>query len=267
MEKGAIKLVVFHSEDFSYWKAHIMVNLLSQGRGVWEIVEADYERPDALEGVTPTKLQRYENNSHAMNTFYNALGRKEFNRISHLRIAYAIWNKLCDTYEGTLEIKSKCKDTYNQQYQIFAQKPGESLNEVFDRFELIVSNLRTCGPLAYSNNDHAKHLLYSLDENVWAIKITALEEITDFDSLDTDKLFSKLKSHKMSRKGHPSVDMSSSKALVSSHAKGSGGSCYVANPSFGGNTWDVALSCFVSSSNEQIEAIPYDELALLMNKF
>jgi hypothetical protein len=42
------------------------------------------------------------------------------------------------------------------QYQIFSQKPGESLNDCFARFELIVSNLRSYGPLAYSDNEHAK---------------------------------------------------------------------------------------------------------------
>jgi hypothetical protein len=34
------------------------------------------------------------------------------------------------------------------------------------------------------------------------MKITALEESADFAMLDTKKLFSKLKSHELSRKGH-----------------------------------------------------------------
>jgi hypothetical protein len=46
-----------------------------------------------------------------------------------------------------------------------------------------------------------KKLIYALDDSVWGIKITALEESTDFATLNPKKLFSKLKSHKMSRKG------------------------------------------------------------------
>jgi hypothetical protein len=34
------------------------------------------------------------------------------------------------------------------------------------------------------------------------MKITALEEYSDFATLDNEKLFSKLKFHKLSRKGH-----------------------------------------------------------------
>jgi hypothetical protein len=49
------------------------------------------------------------------------------------------------------------------------------------------------------------------------MKITALEESTDFATLDTEKLFSKLKSHELSRKDHPNHDASlSSKALITS---------------------------------------------------
>jgi hypothetical protein len=70
------------------------------------------------------------------------------------------------------------------QYQIFSQKPGESLDDCFARFESIVSNLRASGPLAYTNNEHAKQLLYALDDHVWGMKITAFEESSDFATLD-----------------------------------------------------------------------------------
>jgi hypothetical protein len=80
-----------------------------------------------------------------------------------------------------------------------------------------VSNLRSCGPLAYSDNDCAKQLLYALDYHVWGMKITGLEESADFAILDAEKLFSKFKSHELSHKGHPNHDISfSSKALITS---------------------------------------------------
>jgi hypothetical protein len=81
----------------------------------------------------------------------------------------------------------------NCQYQTFAQKPGESLDDCFARFESIVNSLRFCGPLAYSDNEHAKQLLYGLDDHVWGMKITTLEEFVDFATIDTEKLFRKIK--------------------------------------------------------------------------
>jgi hypothetical protein len=50
-----------------------------------------------------------------------------------------------------------------------------------------MSSLHSCGPLAYSDNEHDKQLLYALDDSVWVMKITVLEESTDFAILDTEK--------------------------------------------------------------------------------
>jgi hypothetical protein len=133
-------------------------------------------------------------------------------------------------------------------------------------FESIVSSLRSCGPLAFSDNEHAKQLLYALDDSVWGMKITALEESTDFATLDTEKLFSKLKSHKLSKKWHPNHDASfSSKALITGARVGG----HVANPT---NTTDsstlvFALSSLCAASDEQYKSIPDDEIALLVRKF
>jgi hypothetical protein len=97
----------------------------------------------------------------------------------------------------------------------------ESLDDCFARFESIVSNLRVCGPLTYTDNECAKQLLYVLDDHVWGMKITASKESADFDTLDTEKLFNKLKSHELSHKGHPNHDASfTSKALITSACVG-----------------------------------------------
>jgi hypothetical protein len=105
--------------------------------------------------------------------------------VSHLETAHDVWIKLCNTYEGSYGIKSSRRDTYNRQYQTFSQKPGESLDDYFARFESIVSSLHSCSPLAYSDNEHVKQLFYALDDHVWGMKITVLEEYADFATLDT----------------------------------------------------------------------------------
>jgi hypothetical protein len=180
--------------------------------------------------------------------------------------AHDIWLKLCNTYEGSSEIKSSRRDTYNRQYETFSQKPGESLDDCFARFESIVSSLCSCGHLAYSDNERAKQLLYALDDSVWGMKITALEEFTDFTTLDTEKLFSKLKSHELSRKGRPNHDASlTSKTFVTSTHVGG----HVANPTNTTNSsvLEFALSSLCAFSDEQYGSIPDNEIALLARKF
>jgi hypothetical protein len=119
---------------------------------------------------------------------------------------------------------------------------------------------------SYSDNECAKQLLYALDDSVWGMKITALEESADFATLDTEKLFSKLKSHELSRKSHPNNDASlTSRAFVTSTRVGD----HVANPT---NTTDSSaleftLSSLSAASDEQYESIPDDEIVLLVRKF
>jgi hypothetical protein len=124
--------------------------------------------PATLDYVTQGELQSYENNYEALNLITTALGRNVYDRVAHLETAHDVWLKLCNTYEGSSEIRSSHRDTYNRQYQTFSQKLGESLDDCFARFELIVSSLRSCGPLAYSDNECAKQLLYALDDSIWA---------------------------------------------------------------------------------------------------
>jgi hypothetical protein len=109
-------------------------------------------------------------------------------------------------------------------------------------------------------------LLYALDDSVWGMKIIALEDSADFVNLDTEKLFSRLKSHELSRKGRPNHDSSfSNKALVTGTLVGG----HVANPT---NTTDssvleFALSSLCATSDEQYESILNDEITLLVRKF
>jgi hypothetical protein len=119
--------------------------------------------------------------------------------------------------------------------------------------------------LLCTDNERAKQLLYALDDHVWGMKITALEECADFATLDMEKLFSKLKSHELSRKGHPNHDtfFTSNALITNAHVGG-----HDANPT---NTispsLEFALSFLAAASDEQYESIPDDKIAMLARKF
>jgi hypothetical protein len=225
-----------------------------------------YVIPDTLDHVTQGEMKRYKNNYKTLNLITTALGRNVYDRVAQLETAHDVWLKLCNTYEGSSEIKSSHRDTYNRHYQTFSQKPGESSDVYFARFESIVSSLGSCGPLAYSDNEHAKQLLYALDDSIWGMKITALEESADFATLDTEKLFNKLKSHELSRKGHPNHDASfSGKALITGARVG--GHVTNSTNTIDSSALEFTLSSLYAASDEQYESIPDDVIALLARKF
>jgi hypothetical protein len=74
---------------------------------------------DTLDHATQGELQRYKNKYKVVNLITSILGMNVYDRVAHSEMAHAVWLKLCNTYEGSSEIKSSCRDTYNRQYQIF----------------------------------------------------------------------------------------------------------------------------------------------------
>jgi hypothetical protein len=98
------------------------------------------------------------------------------------------------------------------------------------------------------------------------MKITGLEESADFATLDTKKLFSKLKSNELSRKGRPNHDASlTSKAFITS-ARNGGHDVNPTNTTVS-SALEFGLSSWVTTSDEQYESIPDNEIALLVKKF
>jgi hypothetical protein len=108
--------------------------------------------------------------------------------------------------------------------------------------------------LAYSDNERAKQLLYALDDSVWGMKITVLDEFVDFATLDTEKLFTKLKSHGLSHKDRPNHDASLSSKVMITGARIGG---HVANPinTTDSSALEFGLSFLSASSDELYESI------------
>jgi hypothetical protein len=62
--------------------------------------------PDTLDHATQCELQGYENNYKTLNLITTALVRNVYNKVTHLETTHDVWLKLCNTYEGSSEIKS-----------------------------------------------------------------------------------------------------------------------------------------------------------------
>jgi hypothetical protein len=100
---------------------------------------------------------------------------------------------------------------------------------------------------------------------MWGMKITVLEESVDFAILDTEKLFSKHKSHELSRKARLNhvASLTSKASITSTHICG-----HDANPSITvSSILEFALSFLAAASDEQYKSIPNDEIVLLARKF
>jgi hypothetical protein len=84
--------------------------------------------------------------------------------------------------------------TYWREYENFTHLPGESIDALFQRFTVVVNNMRAnVDVLPYNDHDKAVKLLYLMDRTVWSGKFEAIVESKKYDTLTVNELFSKLK--------------------------------------------------------------------------
>jgi hypothetical protein len=90
--------------------------------------------------------------------------------------------------------------TYRREYENFTHLPSESINALFQRFTVVVNNMRAVvDVLLYDDHDRVVKLLHSLDHTIWGGKFEVIVESEKYDTLTVNELFSKLKSAEVDR--------------------------------------------------------------------
>jgi hypothetical protein len=152
--------------------------------------------------------------------------------------------------------------TYRREYKNYTHLPGESIDALFQRFTVVVNNMRAnVDVLPYDDNDRAVKLLHSLDCTVWGGKFEAIVDSEKYDTLTLNELFSKLKLAEVDRGMTANIEGptdSYSLALIGG-LKGKSNT----NPS----TSMFSLSSLMSVPDEEFEVLGEDELALLTRWF
>jgi hypothetical protein len=165
---------------------------------------------------------------------------------------------LKEDHVGNAQVQDRMYATYRREYENFTHLPGESIGALFQRFTVVVNNMRAnVDVLLYDDHDRAIKLLHSLDCTVSGGKFEAIVESEKYDTLTMNEMFSKLKSAEVDRGITAKIEGptdSYSLALIS----GSKGKTN-ANPS----TRMFSLSSLMSMLEEEFDVLREDELALL----
>jgi hypothetical protein len=158
------------------------------------------------------------------------------------------------------QVQARLFATYRREYENFTHLPDESIDAMFQRFTVIVNNLRAIvAMLPYDYHDRVVKLLHSLDRTVWSGKVEAILESEKYETLTVDELFFKLKSSEVDSGGCAKIENPTDRhslALVS-------GSRTNANMS----SRHFFLSFLVSLIDEDFDMLCEGDLALLSKRF
>ncbi|XP_016199955.1 uncharacterized protein LOC107640963 [Arachis ipaensis] len=89
--------------------------------------------------------KKIELNAKAINLLNCAVSFEEYRRVSRCTTAKQIWNKLQVTHEGTTQVKRSRIDMINREYEMFSMKEGETIDEMFERLNIIITGLDAMG--------------------------------------------------------------------------------------------------------------------------
>jgi hypothetical protein len=247
---------VFDGTDFSHWCSRMQSYIMAEDYDIWRKVSHAYVIPEVIN--TAAEKTAFEQNCKARNILLSGISRSDYDRVAHLETAHEIWNALKNFHQGTNNIKELRRDLFKKEYNKFEMKSGKALDDYLSRFNKILSDLRSVDSsydANYPQSEISRHFLNGLDMSIWEMKATSIQESVNMSTLTLDSLYTKLKTHEMnilSRK----VDSKSS-ALVSSS------SSLVVDAS---SSMPSFLAAFNATSDDQLEQIEEEDLALVANR-
>ncbi|GKA55825.1 hypothetical protein Tco_0754897 [Tanacetum coccineum] len=130
-------------------------------------------------------------NDEAKMVLYNALPKKEYERIFMCDTAQDIWKSLIITHQGNKQVKDNKIDLFVQKYEEFIISDDETIDCAFARFNTIITSLEALDE-SFSSRNHVRKFLRALPTK-WRPKVTAIEESKDLSTLPLDELIDNLK--------------------------------------------------------------------------
>ncbi|GKC79135.1 hypothetical protein Tco_1129909, partial [Tanacetum coccineum] len=127
-------------------------------------------------------------NNEAKMVIYNALPRKEYERIFMCQTAKEIWDTLLITHQGNNQVKANKIDLLVQQYEQFMIPEEESIDNAFAKFNTIITSLKALDE-GFSNKNWK--FIRALHPK-WHAKVT-IEEPKNLTTLPLDELIGNLK--------------------------------------------------------------------------
>ncbi|GJW93573.1 zf-CCHC domain-containing protein [Tanacetum coccineum] len=179
------------SKDLDLW--HVITN--GDFQPIVQNPETKLDEVIPFEKQTDDLKKRLAKNNEAKMVIYNALPRKEYERIFMCNTAKEIWKTLLITHQGNSQVKDNKIDLLVQQYEQFVISEDESIDSAFARFNTIITSLKALDE-GYSSKNYVRKFLRALHPK-WRAKVTAIEESKDLTSLSLDELIGNLKVHEM----------------------------------------------------------------------
>ncbi|XP_070036120.1 uncharacterized protein [Nicotiana tomentosiformis] len=143
-------------EDYELWDIVIDGPLATLKKNI-EGVDVPKTRADCI----AEDLKKWEKNAKAKKWLICGLGPEEYSRIQGYATAKQIWDTLQVAHEGTTQVKRSRGTLLYSQYENFAMKDGETIQEMYTRFTTLTNALKSSGRIIPQEKRLRRYLLGS----------------------------------------------------------------------------------------------------------
>ncbi|GJW46562.1 hypothetical protein Tco_0078208 [Tanacetum coccineum] len=185
---------LFESDGFIYWKNRFETYVKSKDLDLWHVItDGDFppiqNNPETKKDeVVPFHKQnddlkkKLAKNNEAKMVIYNALPRKEYERIFMCQTAKEIWDTLLITHQGNNQVKANKIDLLVQQYEQFTIPEEESIDNAFAKFNTIITSLKALDEVLKKDFETVK----GKKEQSRSLALKVKKEVSDEDSSSSD---------------------------------------------------------------------------------
>jgi hypothetical protein len=92
--------------------------------------------------LAPELRDMFDANNKAVDYLFRALCQPEFDRVHMESLACRILLVLKEAHVGNAQVQARMCATYRREYENFTHLPGESIDALFQRFTVVVNNMR-----------------------------------------------------------------------------------------------------------------------------
>ena len=134
-----------------------------------------------------------------MITLVSSMTKDEGVKLQHCSSAQEMWQTLENHYEGNIQVRSKKVQLHMYEYELFKMKPHETITEMTNHLNVIVTTLRKLGN-PFTKKEVNNKILRILRKKDQESRVTSIEEAQNLANLPTDVLIVKLLTHELSIK-------------------------------------------------------------------
>jgi hypothetical protein len=127
--------------------------LRGKGQILWNVM-MDTGYVQSMKFLGAGSRDMLDTKNKAVEYLFRALCQPEFDRVHTENLACRIWTMLKEAHVGNAQVQARMYATYQREYENFTHLPGESIDALFQRFAVVVNNMRAnVDVLPYDDHD------------------------------------------------------------------------------------------------------------------